>query len=706
MSSQNFSVKVRWYVLVLLTALLTGCPSGPTSPKRLGSTLGLSKVQIDEERAATATISAADGGTITAKSEDGTRFTLTIPPDALERDTEISLFPISSIADFPASGGVTAAVHCTPDGLRILLPATLTIELPPGADPATLTGFDYEGDAAEIDLRLVSTSGQTVTFGVSHFTGFGLALITPQDRQNNHAFEDTRSQAVRLLFGKSPPRSAADYIAYFSQLYDSGIRPGLVAAGTDDSGLRGALNAYLDWFGVASIADAILILGDPVSEADVLAGLASRIGELKTLLAAALKNGIKQENQRCTATTNDDRSMANAVQALSYQRIARIQGIDTEANQLDKVTVLKNLCLQVDYAEESFSSIQPGQAGLLGLKVGHKIGDHATAFNRQIDLTVHAVASGGTNGQSRDFGGNNNETPEAGRFARSVQWPADTTALSLAINACLPLANFQVCHDLLIVEGTPVQSIAISPSSAHVRPGGRLQFSALVTSGSNTLKHAKTGQLTAAAADSPALLIWSAARGAVTADGLYTAPDSQGTDTVTVTSAENPAIHASAEVQVGELFGLYGASFASSVIPEGTFICVEPFTALREESAWHLQVEPGTSPQTVSIAMHRIAFDFRGVSVPSFDFTFAATLTSRASDLSLTGEETAFEETTGGYRFAGAFFKSGPPPGIVHLHLRFFAQPGQDNPKGICASPFDPIASALVTDGYSFDFGQ
>ena len=68
-----------------------------------------------------------------------------------------------------------------------------TIELPPGADPATLTGFDYEGDAAEINLRLVSTSGQTVTFGVSHFTATAYFAY----RSNHQSI--TRCQPARSL---------------------------------------------------------------------------------------------------------------------------------------------------------------------------------------------------------------------------------------------------------------------------------------------------------------------------------------------------------------------------------------------------------------------------------------------------------------------------------------------------------------------------
>lgn len=80
--------------------------------------------------------------------------------------------------------------------------------------------------------------------------------------------------------------------------------------------------------------------------------------------------------------------------------------------------------------------------------------------------------------------------------------------------------------------GPSVVQVTITPRSVNLPPGATQQFTAVVTG-------AKDGRV-----------LWSADRGSVTADGLYTAPPAEGTWQVTATSAADPAAAAKASVIV------------------------------------------------------------------------------------------------------------------------------------------------------------
>ena len=82
------------------------------------------------------------------------------------------------------------------------------------------------------------------------------------------------------------------------------------------------------------------------------------------------------------------------------------------------------------------------------------------------------------------------------------------------------------------VPTTPVVSLTVSPTSIALVPGGTQQFTATVTGSNNTA------------------VSWSATGGTVSATGLYTAPSTPGTYTVTATSAADSTQSASATVTV------------------------------------------------------------------------------------------------------------------------------------------------------------
>ena len=76
-------------------------------------------VSTDSAHAAAETITAANGGTITATGADGTIFTLTVPANALLTDEAVTMTPISSVGGLLISGGLVAGVQLAPEGLRL-----------------------------------------------------------------------------------------------------------------------------------------------------------------------------------------------------------------------------------------------------------------------------------------------------------------------------------------------------------------------------------------------------------------------------------------------------------------------------------------------------------------------------------------------------------------------------------------------------------
>ena len=86
-------------------------------------------VSVSESRAVSQ-IFASNGGTLSVTGEDGTRYTLEIPPGALYAPAEITMTPASSVKGLPFGEGSTVAVQLEPEGLRFNDVAILTIETP------------------------------------------------------------------------------------------------------------------------------------------------------------------------------------------------------------------------------------------------------------------------------------------------------------------------------------------------------------------------------------------------------------------------------------------------------------------------------------------------------------------------------------------------------------------------------------------------
>src|SRR5256885_4752537 len=115
---------------VLASALLIGCGGGGGGGGGGPQGLHLTRVITENGAARGAKIGPA-GGTITATGSNGVVYTLTIPPLALKQDTQIGVYPVSSLKGvLPAGKAISAGVHFTPDGLLVSYAPTLKMELP------------------------------------------------------------------------------------------------------------------------------------------------------------------------------------------------------------------------------------------------------------------------------------------------------------------------------------------------------------------------------------------------------------------------------------------------------------------------------------------------------------------------------------------------------------------------------------------------
>ncbi len=122
-----------------------------------------------------------DGGILTAMGSDGSRFTLEVPVDAVNVPTTITMTPVSRIDRIPFSGGLVAGVEFEPQGLRLLVPATLTIHpASPAAVDRTLT-YAYLAGGEDFILYPRTADASSLSISVPHFSGYGAGEGTSDD---------------------------------------------------------------------------------------------------------------------------------------------------------------------------------------------------------------------------------------------------------------------------------------------------------------------------------------------------------------------------------------------------------------------------------------------------------------------------------------------------------------------------------------------
>jgi hypothetical protein len=218
------------------------------------------RAAADEARAVSLAVGTG-GGTLEATAADGTRFVLTIPPNAMSSTDVVTMTPTASIAGIPFSTGSTAAVILGPDGLRFVRPAKLTIFPSQPIPVAEQVGFSAEGTGHDFHLDVLSPDPSKIELELFHFTLGGVAQAPQFDFDRYGQRVPTRREAwarqslaelmaenrQAVLRGDEPrsPDSSA-YVSLFVWA-NEGVLPLATAAATNDERYKQALTDYLAW---------------------------------------------------------------------------------------------------------------------------------------------------------------------------------------------------------------------------------------------------------------------------------------------------------------------------------------------------------------------------------------------------------------------------------------------------------------------------
>ena len=467
----------------------------------------------DASRATTQALPATSGGTVTATAADGTIYSLQVPAGALVDDVTITMTPLVGVAGLPAESQFVAGVQFGPDGLQLYKPAVLTITLPAGVDATQIAGLEYESQGAGVRLTPMQVSGQTITFFVTHFSGFLAA--TNSNGILRRLFEEASNLPADLPFNPPFGDRLPAVVASLQAFYRENVRPDLSAATASDARLDNGLRDYIKWRWYVDIFD------------DELGGaLDGELREAADFAAAGLRQAINRANARCV-TSHD---LVEASAALRRQAIAEALGVASAGSALSLDAVLENLCVEVLYEDTQFpAQPQPGASAPLEVRAGFAFEDDGVIRHQPLHLTIEGVR-GIVLADILRAGTSSAQGVYTDTFG--IDTDATNEGVELHIRTCLaaPASGSylrKVCQPAFIIRGLEVE-----PRTASVEPGATQQFTARMIG-------APTSQVS-----------WTATGGTVSASGLFTAGPSAGSFTVTATSTVNPTLSARATVNV------------------------------------------------------------------------------------------------------------------------------------------------------------
>lgn len=152
-----------------------------------------------------------EGGTLSITTPDNITYELTIPPDALDETTPISLIPIQTIDGLPFTGGLQGAVRIEPDGLLLDLPATLTIsrvDAAPLPDGMLALAFGFDGSGQEFHLQPFGPANQAGSNpGAAH-----MASLSAGPRRAGPLADIALQQLKGYGIGNGTPKQAATVV--------------------------------------------------------------------------------------------------------------------------------------------------------------------------------------------------------------------------------------------------------------------------------------------------------------------------------------------------------------------------------------------------------------------------------------------------------------------------------------------------------------
>jgi hypothetical protein len=218
------------------------------------------KVQLDKKHSASGKISPG-GGSVSLASADGSKFTLEVPANALETETEITMTAVKTIDGAPLDKNTPTAVQLEPSGLFFKEVVTLTI-IPAKEIPIKeQIIFGYEGEGKDYHLAMIDPKSRDVKIRLTEFSGAGvgsgtdvawaanlsLQASTTFTQLQHRAGLITAQERMRELLGDESGAEgwAAEMESLFEQYYEKVLPKELAAAELDCRYAKRAIQSML-----------------------------------------------------------------------------------------------------------------------------------------------------------------------------------------------------------------------------------------------------------------------------------------------------------------------------------------------------------------------------------------------------------------------------------------------------------------------------
>lgn len=359
-----------------------------------------------------------DGGQLEVVTETGNKFSLTLPPGALEEETTITLAPVTlSGLGFE----VLYAVRCLPEGTEFIVPGELALELSDGADLAGLVPFTVNDAGTRRSLLLGRVEGNRLIVPVQHFSFFGYSgalnsleswtdsIIANPNLPPPSEEETLANSLAGLILFDSTQVGGPAVQNLLSDHFNNSLLPFMEAAATSDDRLVvfRALRRYLHFIQAVSFSGASIQQFEPAAN---------------PRLVALLKRMIHLEGQRMVRANNLD----HMPKVLRWAALAQQLGLDTPENGLDMDSITASLPLKLvtrpDNAhgngphpdDEHFGTypngdtsldlipfpkiLDQGEEKLLDITCGYQLGDKQPMSDQVVRISV--LLEGGDPGSS------------------------------------------------------------------------------------------------------------------------------------------------------------------------------------------------------------------------------------------------------------------------------------------------------------------
>lgn len=218
------------------------------------------KVVLDKKRTASTRVSPA-GGTVSLTSADGSKFTLDVPPKALEREIEITMTAVKTIDGAPLDKYAPTAVQLEPSGLVFNEFVTLTIVPAKEIPVKEQIAFGYEGEGKDYHLAQVDPKSKDIKIKLIEFSGAGVGSAsdsawaanlqvqaeTARTRLTQKVGEITQAARTRMLLGDESGSDdwAKQIQSIMDQYEDQVIRKSIASAELDCRYARRAIQDLL-----------------------------------------------------------------------------------------------------------------------------------------------------------------------------------------------------------------------------------------------------------------------------------------------------------------------------------------------------------------------------------------------------------------------------------------------------------------------------